>query len=112
MMTLEAMLAAWRAHSKAEAVAHEAAVAMRDRYAQAICPFKVGDVVPNCGYSYTGKPMRIDAIFGRDRGDGIEWAVHGRLFTAKGQQMKRHRHDGAFNQSQWEGRGRPTKVTA
>ena len=60
----------------------EASIAAKRRdLAQASCPFKVGDITENVGWTYRGRSMRVDSIAaGSSHGYQGDWVVCGHMF--------------------------------
>ncbi len=47
------------------------------RWVAEVCPLKVGDVLPACGYSYKGLPMKITEISSSDWMGRYSWFARG-----------------------------------
>ena len=67
-------------------------------YLDAICPFKIGDIVDCCGWTHEGKRMSIIDRHIRDRIYDWEWKVVGVILRKDGTLSK---HTGEFTESQY-----------
>ena len=72
------------------------------RWANAVCPHQVGDVVMARGYSYKGKRCRITKVFAKEDWKGLLWAVYAVVLRKDGSDS---RNTAAFDQSDWERNG-------